>query len=143
MTTVMFYKNLKRFGSIPLVEKQLFTEALLYLFAAKLLLSVLPFRHCVWLLLNKESCNENQTIEQLKQIKKAIHRTHWLSFWENECLVKSFASRWMLQRRNITSSVSLGATFDEDKKLIAHAWISVNEFEVVEKGGFYYVLYKF
>lgn len=143
MKAATFSRNLKRFDSVSFTEKKLFIEALFYLLAAKVLLAVVPFRYCLWLLKSRRSWNKTLATEQLNQIKKAIHRTRWLVFWKNECLVKSVASRWMLQRRQIYSSFSLGAAFDKDKNLIAHAWLNINEFEMVEKGGSYYELHKF
>lgn len=138
-----FMKRLLIFTALPFQEKQLFMEALFFLYAAKILLLILPFRYCLKFLSNKRCKQENISEQQLWLIKKAVHRTRWLAFWKNECLVKSLASRWMLQRRQISSLLSLGAAFDQDKKLIAHAWLSINEFEIVEKGGSYYELYQF
>lgn len=135
--------KLKRFGELPFQEKQLFIEALFFSFAAKLLLVMLPFTYCVKILSTKIHNLEKPDLEMLKQIKKAVHRTRWVIVWENQCLVTSIASRWMLQRRRIASLISLGVAFDGDKKLKAHAWISADDFDIVEKGGKYHELYYF
>lgn len=124
-------------------EQLLFLEALFLVFAAKLLLLVLPFRHCRKILSDERSRNEKPEAGQLVQIKKAIYRTRWLAFWKNQCLVMSIASRWMLQRRHIASLLSLGVAFDENKKLIAHAWLSTADFHIVDKGSNYYELFRF
>ncbi len=135
--------RLKKFSTLPFLEKQLFLEALFFLWAAKILLLILPFKHCLVLASNKQHTYKKPNPEQLKQLKKAIHRTRWLTFWKNQCLVMSLASRWMLQRRHISSLLSLGVAFDEDKKLIAHAWLKTDEFYIVEKGDHYLELYYF
>ncbi|WP_162794076.1 lasso peptide biosynthesis B2 protein [Runella rosea] len=121
----------------------LFMEALLFSYAAKVLLLVLPFKYCQKFVSNDKCKRTELDVRVLKQIKKAVYRTNWLAFWDNKCLVMSLASRWMLQRRRIPSHISLGVAFDENKNLIAHAWISANEFDVIEKGGDYHELYQF
>ena len=135
--------KLKRFSNLSFPEKQLFLEAVLFIIAAKILLLLLPFKYCLRLLSSHKHTNAIPEAGRLKQIKKAIHRTHWLMFWKNQCLVMSIASRWMLQRRHIPSLLSLGVAFDENKKLKAHAWLRAQEFDLVEKGGNYYELYRF
>lgn len=124
----------KKFIGLPRLEKILVLEATLLLFMAKLLLFVLPIRHCVKLLASKGLDNTDPEMAQLLRIKKAIHQTRWLMHWKNKCIVMCVASRWMLQRRQIPSTLSLGVVFDENKKLRAHAWIKVGEFQLVEKG---------
>ncbi|QIP13921.1 lasso peptide biosynthesis B2 protein [Spirosoma aureum] len=136
-------KTLKKYIDLPIREKLIFLEALFFVYAAKILLLILPFKFCVRILSTKKQNYENPEIEQLKQIKKAIHRTRWLSFWKNQCIVMSIASRWMLQRRHIHSLLSLGVAFDENKKLKAHAWLKTGEFGIVEKGGNFHELYNF
>jgi hypothetical protein len=135
-------KGLKKFITLSLYEKMLFMEALCFLFAAKILLLLLPFKYCLKFLPNLEHKNKPD-IQELKRIKKAIYRTKRLAFWKNHCLVMSIASRWMLQRRRIPSRISLGVAFDENKNLVAHAWIRANGFDVIEKGGNYHELYQF
>lgn len=143
MSIRLFFRHLNRLGRLPLTEKSLFAEALFFLFAAKLLLLFIPFRHCIWLLSTEQKAHRPVDMVQLGQLKKAIHRTRWLAFWKNKCLVISVASRWMLQRRHIASLLSLGVTFDENKKLKAHAWLRADEFYITEKDGDYVELFHF
>lgn len=135
--------RLRKFVNLPIVEKRLLLEATLFLFAAKVLLIILPFKHCIKLLSFGEVENRDPELVQLMYIKKAIHRTQWLMFWRNKCIVMCVASRWMLRRRQIPSSLSLGVVFDEDKKLKAHAWIKAGDFHLVEKDGNFYELFHF
>jgi hypothetical protein len=136
-------KMLKKYNDLPIREKLLFLEALFFVFAAKILLLFLSFKLCVSILSVNKQNYETPEMGQLKQIKKAIHRTRWLTFWKNECIVLSIASRWMLQRRHIHSLLSLGVAFDENKKLKAHAWLKTGDFGIVEKGGNFHELYHF
>ena len=136
-------KQVRTFFYLSVSDKLLFAEALLYVFAAKILLLFIPLNQCVGLVANKPYKQEKPSLEQLIQVKKAIYRTHWFMFWKNQCLVMSLASRWMLQRRRIPSVLLLGVAFDEKKKLIAHAWLTTNGFPIIEKNGDYCELYYF
>ena len=136
-------KQIRTFLTLPVADKWLFTEALTYVVVAKILLLFIPLNQCITLITNKPYKKEKPSIEQLKQLKKAIHRTRWFMFWKNQCLVMSVASRWMLQRRCIPSVLLLGVTFDKEKNLIAHAWLTSNDFHVIEKDGDYHELYYF
>ena len=122
-------------------EKILFTEAVLYLFLAKILLIIFPFKFCLRFLKCENCVIENYTSEYLQPIKTAINRANKLAFWKNVCLVQSFTARWMLNRRKIPSKLSIGVAHDENKNLIAHAWIKVDDFEIVNKGLDYKELY--
>jgi len=132
-----------KFMALSLYEKMLFMEALMFSYAAKVLLLVLPFKYCQKLVSNDKCKHTEPDVRVLKQIKKAVYRTNWLAFWDNKCLVMSLASRWMLQRRRIPSHISLGVAFDEKNNLIAHAWLKTCEYEIVDKGGNYRELYQF
>ena len=136
-------RRLGKFVALPLYEKMLFMEALLFSYAAKVLLLVLPFKYCQKFVSNDKCKRTEPDVRVLKQIKKAVYRTNWLAFWDNKCLVMSLASRWMLQRRRIPSHISLGVAFDEKNNLIAHAWLKTCEYEIVDKGGNYRELYQF
>ena len=133
----------KKFINLPIVEKMLLLETTLFLFTAKTLLLALPFKYCIKILSFKELKNKNLEIEQLMGIKKALHRTEKLMLWKNKCIVMCVASRWMLQRRYIPSLLSIGVVFDENKKLRAHAWLKAGDFELVEKDGDFYELFRF
>ena len=137
--------NIKRgIGSVlgwTTTEKFLFTEAILYLFLAKIVLILFSFKFCLRLLKCKNCVARNDNPQNLQAIKTAINRANMLSFWKNVCLVQSFAARWMLNRRKISSKLSIGVAHDKNKKLIAHAWIKVGDFEIVNKGLNYKELY--
>ena len=47
--------------------------------------------------------------------------------WESKCLVKALTAQTLLRRRKITSTVYLGVAKDQNKKLIAHAWLRCGE----------------
>jgi hypothetical protein len=136
-------KQIVKFSKLSIQEKLLFVEALLFSYAAKVLLLVFPFKYCLKFVSNDNCKHTQPDVRELKQIKKAVYRINGLAFWDNKCLVMSLASRWMLQRRRIPSQISLGVAFDEKNNLIAHAWLKTCEYEIVDKGGNYRELYQF
>lgn len=129
-------KLLRKFYSLPAKDMLLFTEALFFLYLAKALLLLLPFKICIRTVKKKES-NKNPDRATLKKIKTAVRRANKLAFWKNVCLVQSFAASWMLQRRHINSTFLIGVNHDSQKKLVAHAWLKVEDFEIVPRGGDY------
>ena len=98
------------------------------------MLLILPFKYIIKLISNKVILPTDTDIEHLMEIKMAIARANRLSFWKNVCIVQSIAARWMLNRRKIPSKLSLGVMHDKKGKIIAHAWIKVNDFEIVSEG---------
>lgn len=109
-------------------------EALSFVFLAKIMLTLLPFRICIRTV-RVAQCQHDAGADEIRQIRNALSRANRLARWKNVCLVQSFAARWMLQRRRVGSVLSIGAMHDTQKKLIAHAWISVGNFEVIPRGG--------
>lgn len=120
-------------------EILLFAEALILLYYSKILL-LFPFKHAV----KKIEARQNHKItggdhqsypskELLSEIRTAVRRADKFSFWSNICIVKSFAARFMLQRRGIQSTMYYGVIF-ENSKLEAHAWVTVSDIEITPKG---------
>jgi hypothetical protein len=135
--------QIKRFLEIPFAEKKLLLEAVCFLFTAKILLFIFPFKFCLRFIKSKYVSNSNLDEAYLTQIKIAIDKANKLAFWKNVCLVNSFTARWMLQRRKIASQLSIGVTHDKNKNIIAHAWVKVNDFEIISKGLDYKELISF
>ncbi len=125
--------QIKKFYQIPFTEKKPLFEAAFFLFTAKMLLLIFSFKFCIRFIKSKNCSNNNIDLKQLQRLKTAINRANQLAFWKNVCLVQSLAARWMLQRRKISSQLSLGVAHDKNKKVIAHAWLKVNDFEMTEK----------
>ena len=135
-------QNIKRFRaliSLPLSEKLLFFEAIFFLFLARLMLLVLPFRICISTIKRVKNDNDPD-IALTSSIKDGIERAGRLAFWKNVCLGQSFAARWMLQKRGINSELMIGVRHDDQKKLKAHAWLTVSGFEIVPRGADYTIL---
>jgi len=130
-------KKISRFRKLSLREKSLFGEALFFVYSAKVVSAVLPFKYCIRMV-SKELRNElSPDHDFLLSLRDALLRAENFIFFENACLVQSIAAKWMLNRRNIKSTLFFGFNFDEEKKFIAHAWVQADEIEIVAKGGEY------
>jgi hypothetical protein len=122
-----------------------------------LLLKVIPFKWIPQLFAGKVKSQKlkvknitiqvpgirNQESGTLDLMKTAIQRCEPYSPWKNKCLVQSLAARRMLNRRKISSQLCLGVAKDENCKTIAHAWLKIGDFEIIEKGSNFSELYMF
>ena len=129
-----------KFNRLSFREKLLFLEALGYLYLAKLMLWLFPFRWCLRLMREKGTMDHRPSQEELLLVKRAVGRANRLAFWKNVCLVQSVAARWMLRRRKIHSEVFFGVKPDENTRIAAHAWVVSHGMEVVNQGGEYKIL---
>jgi len=126
-------KNLRKYLQLPQDEKWLFFEAVVLLFFSKVYL-LFPFRVCIKSFLPTEQMTEIGYPVLLRKIRDAVSRANKLAFWKNICLVKSFAARYMLQRRNIGSVMYLGLQFKNGRELVAHAWLVSGKSYITPKG---------
>jgi hypothetical protein len=118
---------------LPDDEKLLFIEAVFFLFFSKVFL-FLPFKYCIKRFDSSDDSLERGDPIFLRKVQLAISRANKLAFWQNICLVKSFAARFMLERRQIASVMSLGLQFSNNKELVAHAWLIANDIYITPKG---------
>jgi hypothetical protein len=139
----MIIRKAKTFIALPFNKKKFFFEAWLFQVVAGLLLKIIPFKHIPGLFPNPKPGTRNPEPGTIDDIKTAVQCTSLYSIWRNHCLVQSLAGRWMLRRNGITSQLSLGLRKDDDKKLQAHAWLKVGDYEIVSKKEDYFELFTF
>jgi len=135
MTLWSNMNSISKFIHLPGVDKRLLFEALFFLYFSKCILFLFPFKVCIKLLKPLESIIEKNDSTCVRKIRAAMFRTNKLAFWKNICLVKSFAARLMLQRRNISSILYLGLQMKGRKELIAHAWLISGNIYITPKGS--------
>ena len=154
----------KKFRDLSGKEKSLFFEALILEVWVGLLLKVIPFRWIPRLFaspqfeaptqeksrtssVGKETQSRHKASgrqsEVIELIRAAIQRAARVSPWKNRCLVSSLTARCMLRRRRIESRLSLGLAKGADGHVIAHAWLSAGDLEIIAGGGNYQELYSF
>lgn len=127
----------------PNTEKKLFLEALLLMYISKACLMLFSFKSCIKRIEHSPTTQKQAHRKQLVLIKRAIIRADRFGFWSNVCLVQSITAKHMLNRRGIGSQLKLGVRHDENHQVMAHAWVSVDNYEVVNKGSDYNELISF
>jgi len=127
-------KIINKYINLSEQEKSLLVEAVIFLFASKLLLTMMPFRWAIRFLKPKSHYQNHEIDTNITLLKVAIARANKLAYWKNSCLVQSFAARLMLQRRSIPSVLYLGLSYLNRKELIAHAWLIAEETFITPKG---------
>ncbi len=117
-------------------------EALVFLYLARIMFLVLPFKHCVRLLSPPGNPANPPHPEFLFHLRHAIRRANKFALWSNKCLIMSATARWMLNRRKISSQMLFGVKPDSNpsRSLFAHAWITSHNTEIVKKNGSYMVM---
>jgi hypothetical protein len=130
--------NLRRkfdtFLALRGADRALIGEAVLWLGLARLLVLTLPFR---WLArwLARAPAHEADDTVLLVRVRRAVTTAARNVPWNAVCLPQAMAAKAMLARRGCGSSLRLGAGFDANGKLIAHAWLVVDGIVVVGSSG--------
>jgi hypothetical protein len=109
-------------------------EAILALALARLIVLAVPFRLIApWLSLTPETdaCDE----ALVSAVRMAVTVAARNVPWNAACLPQAMAAKAMLTRRGCGSSFHLGAGFDGQGQLIAHAWLVAGGTIVVGAAG--------
>lgn len=115
-------------------DRLLVCEAILTLALARLIVLTVPFRFmATWLSRapDTSSCDETLLLRVGKAVTVAARNVPWNAV----CLPQAMAAKAMLARRGCGSSFHLGADFDAQGKLIAHAWLVAGGTIVVGAAG--------
>ncbi len=124
---------IRKFLSLSADEKLLLIEAVGMLYLSKIIVCF-PFRYYIKLLKPSRTKVQEANGLVLNKIRLSLKRANRLTFWKNVCLVKSVAGRLMLQRRKISSVLTLGLMMQNGTKLSAHAWLKSGDIYVTPKG---------
>jgi hypothetical protein len=115
-------------------DRQLVFEAMLMLGLARFLVITVPFRLMApWLSRAPETgtCDDVLVVRVRKAVTTAARNVPWNAV----CLPQAMAAKAMLARRGCGSSFHLGADFDAQGKLVAHAWLVAGGTVVVGAAG--------
>jgi hypothetical protein len=108
-------------------RKRLLWEALFALAVARIAMACVPFRSiAAWLgtpgTESPETASQSQ-IDSARQIGWAVGVLARRVPWDGRCLAQALAASWMLRRRSLEGTVSLGAGLDSSRQFAAHAWL--------------------
>jgi hypothetical protein len=127
-------RKLGTFLAMGAADRWLACEAIAMLGLARLTIILLPFRFIAsWLSRAPDSgvCDEILLLSVRKAVTTAARNVPWNAV----CLPQAMAAKAMLARRGCGSSFHLGADFDAQGKLIAHAWLVAGGTIVVGAAG--------
>lgn len=142
--------KVKTFLAYPIKLQWLLIETASCLFIAKACIKVLPFRMLSKLIgernkkaMTVDSPEHKATI--LSGISFAIRQMSKHVFWSSVCLDQALAAKWILQRRQIPSTLYFGVAKGDkpDDMVKAHAWLLVEDESVIggEGEGYHIIAY--
>lgn len=103
----------------------LIVEAALWLGLYRLLILLVPFR---WFAPRKAPLADRcEDTELPLRVGRAVLTASRHVPWQAACLAQALAAKTMLALRGTRSVMHLGARFDEDGELAAHAWLSCGD----------------
>lgn len=124
--------RVRTFLRLPMSRKNALLEAALLLVLAQLLIKVTPYSWWSQLLgpidSEKEESNAVAEIEIAGSIAWVVHAAARCLPWEPVCLPRAMVAKWMLARRDVSSTLVLGARktrHSSDTDL--HAWLRVGQ----------------
>lgn len=113
-------------------------EALILSVIIKLIILIFPFRLYAEKLESQKMPLQAYSPDQKKhlifKISQAIVRVRRITPWKNQCLTEAITAKWMLRRRNVSSTLFFGVSKDNNV-LTAHAWLKCDEFFVTGRKG--------
>jgi hypothetical protein len=133
-SSLPFRRKFRSFRRLSITARWLVCEAVFMLAVGRLIVLTVPFRFLVpWLRRAPETptCDENLLLAVRQAVTIAARNVPWKAV----CLPQALAAKAMLARRGCGSAFHLGATFDPDGKLIAHAWLVAGGKIVVGAAG--------
>ncbi|MDQ5920227.1 MAG: hypothetical protein QG673_283 [Pseudomonadota bacterium] len=123
--------KISKFIQLSHSHKLIFLRGWLLLGYVRILLLTLPFKYIAKLWLKPvSSVNFNyltvdESITQAQVIGKLIAAAAKYTPWYSKCLAQSIACKIILRRFGIPNTIYIGVT-KQDKKLTAHAWVTVH-----------------
>ena len=70
-----------------------------------------------------------------KKVSYAVNQVCNKTKWESRCLVRALTAQKLLAETGIDSTLYLGCKLDENKKMVAHAWIRCGKLYVTGGNG--------
>ena len=119
-------------------QKAMICEAAIFLGLARVAVLTIHFRYIARWLEREPAANPAGRIcdhALLLDVRHAVKTAARNVPWNAVCLPQALAARTMLARRGYGSAFHLGATFDQNGKLIAHAWLEAEGEIVVGREG--------
>ncbi len=128
-----------KLGKINKTELGLFLKAVCWTGIARILILFVPLRRFSFLLGThmKETPNISsaENLDLLKKVALAIIRTSRFVPWRCLCYEQAIAAKMILRKYGLETTMYYGVAKDQDKKLIAHAWVRCGNYIVTGGRG--------
>lgn len=125
------FRKIAKLLNLAWREKLLLLETFLLTGIIRFVILFVPFKKLATLVGKYKEESSEMISDEDKVIARKIS---WVVFavsnrtpWESKCLVRALTAQIMLSARKISSTLYLGVARDEEKKLIAHAWLRSGE----------------
>ena len=110
--------RIRKFWSLPTLEKLGFCEACIFLIVAHLTINRVAFRHINNFLRGRwieprGVFFHSEAQDEVRFVKRALSRAASLFPWRSSCLSRSIAAFVMLRRRHIPAVIFLGVKIED------------------------------
>ena len=134
-----FISLIIKFFKKPIKEQLLYIEVIFWLSVTRLVILVLPFKIIARFLgKHMAESDRNHDLNCMDEVKLVVSSILSMSRhlpWECKCLVQAISGKMMLGKRKISNTLYFGVAKDEDRGIIAHAWLRVGEVIILGGGG--------
>jgi hypothetical protein len=115
---------LKKFINLPLLEKKLLLQGVLIATIYKILIRFVPPKYYLYYFkfATLKLSKDNNNLISLK-INKTLRRMNKVLPWSKNCLVKALTYRYLLNKTGIKSNLVFSTRKDAKNKIIAHAYL--------------------
>lgn len=79
--------------------------------------------------------DDKQNYYIARGISRVVNRICNKTKWESKCLVRALTAQRLLKQKGIASTMYLGCGYDENGKMVAHAWLRVGKMYVTGGNG--------
>lgn len=76
-----------------------------------------------------------QQYRYAKKVSYAVSQVCSKTKWESKCLVRALTAQKLLKKKKIGTTLYLGCKYDENGKMVAHAWLRCGQAYVTGGNG--------
>jgi hypothetical protein len=128
------FSQLKKYFKQSNLEREILNRTFAWLLLSFILVRIIPLRWFSSLLgeFKKEIDTELKATDLIKitSVNKSIKRLKRILPWRVKCFEEAIAAKKVLEKYKIKSTLYLGVDKNENKQLIAHAWLNNGDFNI-------------
>ena len=121
------FKLFKKYYKTDKTERKILNQTFFWLIYASVLARAIPLKWFSSLLGDfKKEINidlDSKQLELILVLKKNIRRIKRILPWKVKCFEEAIAAKKVLEKYKIETTIYLGVAKNEEKSLVAHAWL--------------------